>query len=580
MVSNQLENSIKILIDSTTITIPISKHRATPKPAVLPAYPLYTCKIYAALTCQQPCFTLAIYTLPKHSHIMNNSDLTLTSPLAATAQADGPLLAFTIAWHPDLARIGEQFIATDSALELSRFLPLFRKPEKDGLGLGYGGISREPLRIVQDDADGVTIPPPSSRMVVELNGCEICEAAYLSKEQIDAGAILSLGREVLLCLHWMRCLPKHNPVDGLLGVSQAAIKTRDLIQQVAATDATVLLLGETGTGKEVAARGIHALSKRAAAPLVSVNMAALNESLAAADLFGASRGAYTGAQTARAGLFAEAQDATLFLDEVGNTPATIQPMLLRVLETGDYRPLGAQRDSRSNARLIAATDQDLYGGGFNQALLRRLESFIIHIPPLRTRREDIGLLIVHLLQSSTLANSADLRIPPALAAQLIMYDWPGNIRQLAHVVKRILLVLHSGETPDFRGLVDIQTARITTSASNNAASQAPTANTMQPRKKLADLCETDVMVAMEKNDWYIQGAAQALGVSRPSMYKLLASHSQIRRAEQIAKEEIRQALAQCGGDVEDCAARLKTPTEALRRHLRVLGIDRDIRQRV
>lgn len=505
---------------------------------------------------------------------MNDSDLTLTSPLSATAAAERPLLAVTIAWHPDSKRIGEQFICSHSAFALSRFLPLFQKPGSDGLGLGYRGISREPISIRRDEADGIHVLPPQNRMVVEINGVEMTDAAYLSSAQIDAGVVVGLGRAVLLCIHFMRCLPKHNPINGFFGVGEAAIKTRDLIRQAARTAGTVLLLGETGTGKEVAARGIHALSQRANAPLVSVNMAALNESLAAADLFGAVKGAYTGAQNSRNGLFAQAQDATLFLDEVGNTPAIIQPMLLRVLETGDYRPLGAQHDIRSNARLIAATDQDLYGGGFNQALLRRLESFIIQIPPLRARREDIGLLLIHLQQSSKQEEVANINVPVDLISRFLNYDWPGNIRQLTHVFKRTLLALQNGDMPAFDSLVDLAPQRGTTRADAKAAATAMPNGTevTAGRKRLTDFGEPEVLAAMVANDWYIQGAAQTLGVSRPSMYKLLESHSQIRRAEQIGKEELITALEQCGGDLEDCAAHLKTPTEALRRYLNLAGL--------
>lgn len=504
---------------------------------------------------------------------MNDSDLTLTSPLSAAAEAQRPLLAVTIAWHPDPTRIGEQFICSDNTLALSRYLPLFHKPGSDGLGIGFSGVSREAVNLRRDADDGIHIQPPHSRMVVEINDVEISDTVHLSHEQIAAGAILGLGRAVLLCLHWMRCLPKHNPVEGLLGVGEAAIKTRDLIRQAARSDSAVLLLGETGTGKEVAARGIHALSLRAEAALVCVNMAALNESLAAADLFGAAKGAYTGAQSSRNGLFAQAQGATLFLDEIGNTPAPVQPMLLRVLETGDYRPLGAERDLRSSARLITATDQDLYSGGFNQALLRRLESFIIHIPPLRARREDIGLLLIHLQHASKLDGAAEIQVPVALISRFLNYDWPGNIRQLTHVFKRTLIALQNGETPTFDSLVDLAPQRVTASAASRAAAGENTvASHTTGRKKLSELGEPEVLAAMQANHWYIQCAAQALGVSRPSMYKLLESHSQIRRAEQITKEEITQALAQCSGDVEDCAAYLKTPTEALRRHLRGLGL--------
>jgi two-component system nitrogen regulation response regulator GlnG len=334
-----------------------------------------------------------------------------------------------------------------------------------------------------------------------------------------------------------------------------------LIRQAAATDASVLLLGETGTGKEVAARAIHALSRRAAASMVSVNMAALNESLAAADLFGAARGAYTGAQTARAGLFAEAQSSTLFLDEIGNAPATVQPMLLRVLETGDYRPLGATRDQQSSARLIAATDQDLYSGGFNAALLRRLESFIIHLPPLRARREDIGLLIAHQLPASDAPP-----LPAALVTQLLCYDWPGNVRQLTHVIKRVLLALRMGELPQLAELVNLKALTHTSSSASSIEA------TGSQRRKLANIGAAEILQAMRDNDWYIQGAAQTLGVSRPSMYKLLESHPSIRPATAIPPSEIADALHACAEDIEACAARLQTPTEALRRHLRTLKL--------
>jgi two-component system nitrogen regulation response regulator GlnG len=513
---------------------------------------------------------------------MINSDFTFTSPLLAGSQGDDPLLALSIAWHPDASRIGEQFLWADPAatLELSRFLPLFRRPgaDGDGLGLGYGGVSRTPLKITQDHEGIVIHPADGSRMALEINGADIAEPSFLSRQQIEDGVVLNLGRAVLVCLHWMHCLPKHNPVDGWLGIGSAAIGTRDMIRQVATTDGAVLLLGETGTGKEVAARAIHGLSRRSAARMVSVNMAALNESLAAADLFGASRGAYTGAQAAREGLFAEAQGATLFLDEVGNTPATVQPMLLRVLETGDYRPLGAARDVQSTARLIAATDQDLYGAGFNQALLRRLESFTIRLPPLRSRREDIGLLIAHLLAASKQAGGADMQLPAALVAQFILYDWPGNVRQLTHAVKRLLLTRPGDALPDFHAIVDARPALRASAAGGAAAGTGAGAGTAAHdgaapvRRRLADLDEGEVLAAMEKSEWYIQGAAQALGISRPSMYKLLEAHPQIRSLDRISLEEIRQAVIDCGGDVEQCASRLKTPAEPLRRHLRLLKL--------
>ncbi|MFZ6819598.1 sigma 54-interacting transcriptional regulator [Undibacterium sp. Ji22W] len=536
---------------------------------------------------------------------MSNADYTITSPLALTASNSRPLLGLTIAWHPDPSRIGEQFVSTTEAgtIELGRFTPTFRAINGDALPVGYGGISRDPLRIVRDDQDGVTIYPPNSRMVVEINGAEVRDPSFFSPEQIDVGVIIALGRAVFVCVHWMRCLPKHNPVDGFIGVGSNAIFTRDLIRLAATNDNTVLLLGETGTGKEVAAQAIHNLSKRSSSKMVSVNMAALNESLAAADLFGASKGAYTGAQNSREGYFSEAQNSTLFLDEIGNTPLTVQPMLLRVLENGEYRPLGATRDARSTARMITATDQDLYHTNFNHALVRRLESFIIRIPPLRARREDIGLLIYHLAQRNDVAQVNLALIPPSLISDMLNFEWPGNIRQLSNVLKRTLLSLQLGEYPLLANMVETPTITVTASADlrkvstntnlapsslktaeltaksatnelikrvSDSANDGPVAAPVE-RKKLRDLSEQDVIDAMHRHDWTIQYAADDLGISRPSMYKLIDANTQIRRVEQIPAEEIRAHLSAVNNDVEQCAARLKTPSEALRRHLKGLG---------
>lgn len=509
---------------------------------------------------------------------MDDSEYTLTSPLSVISQGPNLLLALTIVWHPDQRRIGEQFMGCSATgvIELSRFLPLFRKPGSDGLALGHGGIARSPVRMVCDAQNGVTLHLPESRMVVELNGQQIHETVFLDAAQIAAGQLLGLGRTILICLHWMRCLPKNNPVEGILGVGSTAIIARDQIRLAASTELPVLLLGETGTGKEIAARAIHKLGKRAAAQLVTVNMAALNEALAAADLFGVMKGAYTGAETARKGLFAEAEQATLFLDEIGNTPASVQPMLLRVLEGGDYRPLGAKKDLHSSARIIAATDQDLDNDSFNQALLRRLESVVLHLPPLRARREDIGVLIVHLLATSTLTTDPALSLPTSFITELACYDWPGNIRQLGHVLKRAMLCLQMGEIPSVASLVKISSDRLGSAALNEktvATTVATTASkpSSAPRKKLTEFSEVAVLAALEDNDWYLQAAAQQLEISRPSMYKLLETHSQIRRVDQIAEVEIRQAFDASRSDVERCASLLKTPSEALRRHLRVLG---------
>jgi len=493
---------------------------------------------------------------------MTNQDFTLTSPLGDLAAAGAPLLALTIVWHPERARIGEQFIAAGGdAIEVNRYAPLFMRPGADGLPLGHGGISRQPLRLVRDGQDGVAVTLPASAMAVEVNGGAIQDTVRFSAAQVAEGQILTLGRAVILCLHWMHRLPMPHPVPGLDGVGSAAIAVREQIHMVARTALPVLLLGETGTGKEIAARAIHALGDRARAPLVAVNMAALGEPLAATSLFGMAEGVQLGMAGARDGLFAQADGATLFLDEIGNTPAAMQPMLLRVLEGGDYRPVGAAQDRRTSARLIAASDQDLEGSAFNQALLHRLAGFVIRMPPLRARREDIGVLIVELLRQQ----NSEAALPAALVAELAAYDWPGNVRQLAHVLQRAALMLEEGAAPTLSQLV-----RMAPLPPPQASAEAPREDAAVGRRRPSALSDGDVLAAMAANDWNIQAAAQALGISRPSLYKLLEDHPEIRRPETIHEADIVRAMEQCGGDVERCAALLKTPAEALRRRWRLL----------
>ncbi|WP_208279074.1 sigma 54-interacting transcriptional regulator [Massilia oculi] len=480
---------------------------------------------------------------------------TLTAPLMHADGAASRLLTLTILWHPDSSRIGEQCIAgaPGGVLELSRYTPLFSRPGAEGLPLGHGSISREPLRIARID-DGVSLQAPLSRMTTELNGREIGASVALDHADLERGQVIALGRTVLLCLHWSTVLPKANEVQGLHGVGSTAVMLRDQVRMVARSDLPVLLLGETGTGKEVVARAIHALGARAGARLVTVNMAALNESLAAAELFGAARGAYTGALGERKGLFGEASGATLFLDEIGNAPACVQPMLLRVLEGGDYRPLGAAQELRSTARILAATDQRLDGAHFNQALLRRLEGVVIQLAPLRSRREDIGVLIQQLYP----ADDGRVDLPCSLVAELACYDWPGNVRQLARVLQRAALMVKGGVTLRFDQLVQ--------------ALPAADAGKRAPRRKPSELSDDELVEALARHGWILRSTAEFLGISRPSLYKRLDRHPSIRRAEGIEPGEIGRAWAGAQGDVERCAAALKTLAGPLRRQLNKLGL--------
>ena len=501
---------------------------------------------------------------------MSDPDATLTSHGMDEDFASAPVLAITILWHPQRERIGEQMLgpAAGGAIAVNRFAPLFARAGagQEGTPLGERSITREPVHIRFVAEGGIQLDHVRGKMGLELNGRPSNGSERFTAGELDRGIVIGLGRQVFVCLHLMRSLPRPMNVPGLVGVGDGATRMREAIAQVAGTNMPVLLLGETGSGKEVAAQAIHALSARRGGRLVAVNMATLSESLAAAELFGAVKGAYTGAASSRRGRFAEAEDGTLLLDEIGDTPASVQTMLLRVLESGEYRPLGAGADAKSNARIVAATDLDLGAGGFNQALRRRLEAFVIRVPALRERREDIGVLARHFLQAE--APDHAWVLPFELLSQVFNGDWPGNVRQLAHAMRRVALDLRAGIVP----VLD-QSLMMPVAAQAVASAVAALPSSRPLRRKVSELSDDDLVEAMERNQWQILAASRALGISRPTVYKLLEAHPRIRFPANISEEEIRAAWAACEGDIQRCASRLMTPAEALRRHVGGWNLD-------
>jgi two-component system response regulator HydG len=239
--------------------------------------------------------------------------------------------------------------------------------------------------------------------------------------------------------------------NNMVGRSDAMRVVVDLVRRVAATTAPVLVLGETGTGKELVARAVHAESPRKDAPFVAVNCAALPEALLESELFGHVRGAFTGATQARSGLFLEANGGTLLLDEIGEMPLLLQAKLLRVLETGALRSVGSDAERRIDVRIVASTNRDLAAlvkeTRFRQDLFFRLNVVPIVVPPLRARREDIPLLLEHFLRRSRVMAPASpvTGFAPAAMKLLLDYAWPGNIRELEKLVDRWVI---TGQAPE------------------------------------------------------------------------------------------------------------------------------------
>jgi len=236
----------------------------------------------------------------------------------------------------------------------------------------------------------------------------------------------------------------------MVGQSPALEQVKELIDAVAASDMTVLVLGESGSGKELVARAIHDQSQRANRNFVAVDCCTLQESLFESELFGHEKGAFTGANQQKKGLIEGAAGGTLFLDEIGEIPPAIQAKLLRVLETGIFRRVGGTRDLKSDVRIVAATNRNLVEmsetGDFRDDLYYRLDAFSIITPPLRERREDIPYLVEYFIQYHNFSKRVQKSVTREATRKLIAYDWPGNVRELKNVVERAIILSRENKT--------------------------------------------------------------------------------------------------------------------------------------
>ncbi len=310
----------------------------------------------------------------------------------------------------------------------------------------------------------------------------------------------------------------------ILGLSVEMRRVREEIALLAETDLSVLILGETGTGKEVVARAIHAASRRKNAPFIQVNCAALPESVAESELFGHVRGAFTGATDARAGKFEVADGGTLLLDEVGELPAGVQAKLLRALQSGDLQRVGSDRPIRVDVRILAATNRDLAAevraGRFRADLYHRLSVYPLHLPALREHREDIPLLAGWFLdQARARLGLGTIRLDGPAREALIAADWPGNVRELEHLMLRAALKASGGRR---RAEVTIGLRHLDIPAGEPEATLVPAVHPegRTLREVLDATARERVTGALEASHGNFAQAARELGVDRANLLRL------------------------------------------------------------
>ena len=500
-----------------------------------------------------------------------------------------------IAHHPQLARVGEHLVV-DAITELSRLAPAFPTGPLDD-----PFVSRQPITLRRVRA-GIEIANPHA-LDVAVGGAQVSGERRLTPDELSRGIDMVLGGRIVLWLA-LEAEPDTGPDLNLIGRSSAMRALRDDVRAAAQLDTPVLVTGETGSGKELVARALHAESARAANPLVVVNVAAIPAAVAASELFGHERGAFTGAGERRAGYFERANGGVLFLDEIGELAETIQPMLLRVLESGEIQPVGGQ-PRQVDVRVVAATDADLArSGGFRAPLYYRLAATTIAVPPLRERGVDIALLFARFLLAELPRELADQTtaatpwLPAALVAELLRRPWPGNVRELKHVASRLAAVARSGRiarSDDIGGFDDDAepaNAPELHSAPGAAADapkshSAPGARAIDNARAIDDARPIDddratddarpidddrLLSALRAHRFQLSRTAEELGISRTHLDALIAKSSRVRKAKDLDRAEIEACAATHAGDIDAMAAALQVSPRGLKLRMRQLGL--------
>jgi transcriptional regulator with GAF, ATPase, and Fis domain len=384
-------------------------------------------------------------------------------------------------------------------------------------------VSRKHLSL-SPEKGGVVARDLGSRNGTFLSGARIVEA------ELPVGAVVTVGQSALAVQpRWYvrEVPPSPNTSFGeLLGQSLVMRDLFAILERVAGTDVTLLVEGESGTGKELVARSLHKASLRADKPYVVFDCSAVPGELAESELFGHKRGAFSGAVSDRAGAFLQADGGTICLDELGELPPELQPKLLRVLETGEVKPVGSDAVKKVDVRVVAATNRDLYAearrGTFRSDLFYRLEVVKVRMPPLRQRPDDLPLLVAKLLEGKIAPGDP---VAGENLKKLVAYGWPGNVRELRNTLQRAVTLARSGKTlPRFSDLVfNLGPA---SSAPSTIGFEYPGVSSPVEYKEakeqvLLSFHRAYVTALLDRHHGNVQRAAAAAGLSRKHLYELL-----------------------------------------------------------
>ena len=413
------------------------------------------------------------------------------------------------------AASGEEAVSKVAELEPEVVLLDLRLP-------GMGGL--DALKIIREKSPGTDVIMLTGHGSIDtaIESVRMGAFDYVPKpcplEDLEVRIRRALERQSLRCRASLleRGLTPPDLSGELIGSSAEFQRMLDLVGRAAPTDSTVLILGETGSGKEMVAKLLHARSPRRRRPFVTVECATLQESLLQSELFGHERGAFTGADRAKPGLFEVAHGGTLFLDEIGEVSLATQVKLLRVLDASTFRRVGGTREIRVDARVLAATNRDLavmvQQGLFRQDLYYRLSTVTVTVPPLRDRTDDVERLAAHFTALFNQRFGTARRISPAALAALRAHAWPGNVRELMHTIESAMIVCDGPE---------IQPHHLPAALTHDRIAGAPTASQIPT---LRETERTQIRAALESTAGHRAQAARLLGISERNLYRKIRAH--------------------------------------------------------
>ena len=443
----------------------------------------------------------------------------------------GCRLALSDGYRVDICHTGKEGLDTLLKGQYDLALLDMKLPDMDGM---------EVLRIVRQDKPGVYVIVMTGYSTVgnAVQAMKLGAFDYLAKPFTDDALILAVEKaienkhlkEENLALR--KQLFEQFDFNNVIGEDPALLKVFDEIRKVAPTDSTVLLQGESGTGKELFARAIHTHSRRAARHFVALDCSCLSPSIIESELFGHVKGAFTGAVQNKAGIFEVANAGTLFLDEISNLSLEVQGKLLRVMETHEYKPVGASHFKKTDVRIIAATNRDLKKmvdkNDFREDLFYRLNVFPVYLPPLRERKDDIPRLAYYFLRSFCRKTGKKIEGFSDNALQtLVNQSWPGNVRQLKNVIERLVILADQRLLDRLQILEHLQPQR-----SNGGQNAIP--ESMEELKavkkhlievRYGELEKAFLVKALKACDGNITHAAAKVGIQRPNFHAMMKKHN-------------------------------------------------------